>query len=327
MSLFVMADLHLSSNGAKSMEVFGSRWIDYMEKIRKGWNAVVTEEDTVIIPGDVSWGLRAEDAVEDFLFLESLPGKKLIGKGNHDFWWSTRSKLMALWAKHGIESIDLLYNNAHRFDDCIVCGTRGWFLEEEKQLTVGEVDFTKIQNREAQRLKLSLDAARALRSRNVSCSIVFITSYPNFVLESFEVQPYRFLLKPAKTEQIHELMTGFVAQHRLLAPLMIQQDGCQITIESKNILYLEASGKNCIIRTADDTYTSSKTLAQVHALLPQHCFYRTHKSYVVNLYSIRSFDKESVTLINGEVARIGRATQADFRRDSAQFVKDFYVKV
>jgi DNA-binding LytR/AlgR family response regulator len=172
-----------------------------------------------------------------------------------------------------------------------------------------------------------MDTARVLRSRNLTCSIVFITSYPKFVLESFEVQPYRFLLKPVQPQQIYELMTAFVAQHRLLAPLIIQQDGCQITIESKNILYLEASGKNCIIRTLEDTYISSKTLAQVHSLLPQHCFYRTHKSYVVNLYSIRSFDKENVTLINGEVARIGRANQADFRRDYAQFVKDYYVKV
>lgn len=172
-----------------------------------------------------------------------------------------------------------------------------------------------------------MDTARVLRSRNLTCSIVFITSYPNFVLESFEVQPYRFLVKPAKPEQIQELLTAFVAQHRLLAPLIIQQDGCQFTIESKNILYLEASGKNCIIRTLDETYTSSKTLAQVHSLLPQHCFYRTHKSYVVNLYSIRSFDKENVTLINGEVARLGRANLADFRRDYAQFVKDYYVKV
>lgn len=172
-----------------------------------------------------------------------------------------------------------------------------------------------------------MDTARTLRSRNVTCSIVFITSYPKFVLESFEVQPYRFLLKPAQTEQIHELMNGFVAQHRMLAPIVIQQDGCQITIESKDILYLEGCGKNCIIRTMDETYTSSKTMAQVHELLPQHCFYRTHKSYVVNLYSVRSFDKESVTLINGEVARIGRANAADFRRDYAQFVKDYYVKV
>lgn len=172
-----------------------------------------------------------------------------------------------------------------------------------------------------------MDTARALRSRNITCSIVFITSYPKFVLESFEVQPYRFLVKPAQEQQIHDLMNGFVAQHKMLAPILIQQDGCQITIESKDILYLEGCGKNCIIRTMDETYTSSKTLSQVHELLPQHCFYRTHKSYVVNLYSVRSFDKESVTLINGEVARIGRANVADFRRDYAQFVKDYYIKV
>ena len=172
-----------------------------------------------------------------------------------------------------------------------------------------------------------MDTARALRSRNITCSIVFITSYPKFVLESFEVQPYRFLVKPAQEQQIHDLMNGFVAQHKMLAPILIQQDGCQITIESKDILYLEGCGKNCIIRTMDETYTSSKTLSQVHERLPQHCFYRTHKSYVVNLYSVRSVDKESVTLINGEVARIGRANVADFRRDYAQFVKDYYIKV
>lgn len=172
-----------------------------------------------------------------------------------------------------------------------------------------------------------MDTARALRGRNLACSIVFVTSYPQFMLESFEVQPYRFLLKPAQAEQVGELLTAFVSKQRQLAPIVIQQDGVQIAIEAKTILYLEASGKNCVIRTVDETYVSSKTLAQVHELLPQHCFYRTHKSYVVNLYSIRSFDKDSVTLINGEVARIGRANVADFRRDYAQFVKEFYVKV
>lgn len=172
-----------------------------------------------------------------------------------------------------------------------------------------------------------MDAARTLRSRNMSCSIVFITSYPQFVLESFEVQPYRFLLKPAQQDQIHGLLNTFWEQQRKLSPIMVVQDGCQIAIEAKDILYLEGSGKNCIIRTAEQTYTCSKTLAQAHALLPQHCFYRTHKSFVVNLYSIRSFDKENVTLINGEAARIGRNNLTEFRRIYAQFVKDYYIKV
>ena len=112
MSLYVMADLHLSSDGSKSMAVFGSRWIDYMEKIRKNWCAVINEEDTVIIPGDISWALKLEDTLEDFRFLDSLPGKKLIGKGNHDFWWSTVSKMTAFLEQNGLSSIRFLYNNA-----------------------------------------------------------------------------------------------------------------------------------------------------------------------------------------------------------------------
>ena len=103
MSLFVMADLHLSSDGTKSMEIFGPRWKDYIQKIEKNWRAVVSPEDTVIVPGDISWSLKLEDTLEDFRFLESLPGTKLIGKGNHDFWWSTASKMAAYFAENHID--------------------------------------------------------------------------------------------------------------------------------------------------------------------------------------------------------------------------------
>ena len=97
MSLFVIADLHLSSDGSKSMEVFGPKWTDYQKKIEKNWRAVVTDEDTVIVPGDISWALKLQDSESDFRFLESLPGQKLIGKGNHDFWWSTQAKMNAFF--------------------------------------------------------------------------------------------------------------------------------------------------------------------------------------------------------------------------------------
>lgn len=172
-----------------------------------------------------------------------------------------------------------------------------------------------------------MDAARVLRERNLMCSIVFVTSYPQFVLESFEVQPYRFLLKPVQAEQITELMNAFLARQKQLTPLVVIRDGVQRVIDARDILYLEGSGKYCIIRTADNTYTSSKTLSQVQSLLPQHCFFRTHKSFVVNLYCIRSFEKEKVTLINEEVAKIGRSKLPEFRRVYAQFVKDYYIKV
>jgi len=172
-----------------------------------------------------------------------------------------------------------------------------------------------------------MDAARALRERNLSCSIVFVTSYPQFVLESFEVQPFRFLMKPVQPEQVVALMNAFLARQKQLSPIVVVNDSTQTVIEAQDILYLEGSGKNCVIRTADHTYTSSKTLAQVHELLPQHCFYRTHKSYVVNLYAVRSFDADTVTLLNGEFAKIGRGKAGAFRQAYAQFVKDYYVKV
>ena len=180
MSLFVIADLHLSSDGSKSMEKFGSRWTDYMNKLKRHWSAVVKEDDTVIVPGDISWRLKLEDASEDLLFLDSLPGTKLIGKGNHDFWWSTASKMKAFWAENGIESLHMLYNNAYALENCIVCGTRGWFVEESQQNTVGSVDYLRIVNREVIRLRMSLDEAHALQKlpENAGKPILVFLHFP-----------------------------------------------------------------------------------------------------------------------------------------------------
>lgn len=163
MSLYVMADLHLSSDRSKSMEVFGARWADYTEKIRKNWCAVVEDGDTVIVPGDISWGLKLEETADDFRFLEALPGEKIIGKGNHDFWWSTQKKTEEFWARIGVRSVRLLSNNAFLRDGVVIAGTRGWFLDEDQQRTVGDVDYRKIVNREVMRLRMSLDAAVKLQ--------------------------------------------------------------------------------------------------------------------------------------------------------------------
>ena len=178
MSLFVIADLHLSSDGSKSMEVFGPRWTDYMNKLRKNWTAVVTPEDTVIVPGDISWGLKLEDAIDDLKFLDSLPGKKLIGKGNHDFWWSTAAKMKAMMEEQEIQTIQMLYNNAYKCEDCIVCGTRGWFVEENQQHTVGNTDYNRIVNREVIRLRLSLDEAVRLQAENQTNPIIVFLHFP-----------------------------------------------------------------------------------------------------------------------------------------------------
>lgn len=172
-----------------------------------------------------------------------------------------------------------------------------------------------------------MEVARKMRSRNITCSIVFVTSYPHFVYEAFEVQPYRFFEKPVAREQIDALLTVFIRQQKLLAPIIVINDSEQKIIKAKDILYIEGDGKYCIVRTAKDTYNSSKTLAQVHALLPQHCFYRSHKSYVINLYSISSFDNGTATLTNGEIARIGRSKIGEFKRIYKQFLKDYYFKI
>ncbi len=163
MSLFVIADLHLSADGKKSMEKFGSRWTDYINKLRRNWTALIKDTDTVVIPGDISWSLKLEDALEDLRFLDHLPGQKLIGKGNHDFWWSTTSKMTTFFHTNQLNSIRILHNNAYLIDHRIVCGTRGWFAEEAQQHTVGSVDYFRIVNREVIRLRMSLDAAVALR--------------------------------------------------------------------------------------------------------------------------------------------------------------------
>ena len=166
MAIFVLSDLHLSTDAStnKSMEVFGARWQDYISKIEKNWNAVVGENDTVIIPGDISWATRLEEAESDLRFLDSLKGKKLIGKGNHDFWWTTASKMKAFFEEKKINSISILYNNAYIVEDRVICGTRGWFPDEGRQVTVGDVDHAKILNRELTRLRLSLDSAVALKN-------------------------------------------------------------------------------------------------------------------------------------------------------------------
>ena len=180
MSLFVLSDTHLAlHDSGKSMEVFGSRWQNYISRIESNWRRLVREDDTVIIAGDVSWAMTLEETVKDFAFLESLPGRKLLGKGNHDFWWTTASKMNRHFQEHGFTSLNILYNNAYVVESCIVCGTRGWFIDPSLQKTVGTVDYTKIVNRELIRLRMSLDAARALQQKeNTDKEIIPFLHFP-----------------------------------------------------------------------------------------------------------------------------------------------------
>ena len=175
MAVFVIADLHLDTKtNQKSMEIFGNRWLGYVDKIQKNWNRVVGADDTVIIPGDISWALSLEDATEDLKFIDSLNGKKIIMKGNHDFWWSTVSKLEKFFAEHKINSIKILNNNALEVEEYIIAGSRGWFTDKSIQESTDlDVDYDKIINRETIRLKMSLDSAKKIKENTDKEILVF----------------------------------------------------------------------------------------------------------------------------------------------------------
>lgn len=160
MSLFVISDTHLSESVSKPMTVFGARWNNWTERLSENWKKTVTENDTVVIPGDISWGMSIDEAREDLLLLDSLPGKKIIGKGNHDYWWGTLSKNTEFFDKHGIKSIKMLYNNAYLVEDAVIAGSRGWYSDEKS--APANADYQKIVLREAGRLRLSLSAGEKL---------------------------------------------------------------------------------------------------------------------------------------------------------------------
>ena len=162
MALWVMADTHLSLGVDKPMDVFGSRWTDHAAKIKKNWEALVSENDTVVIPGDLSWGLNLKEALPDLLFLDALPGKKIFLKGNHDYYWDTVTKMTAFNAENKITTFTFLHNNAVRCEDFILCGARGWYTEGKKVITATDVDTDKIVAREVGRLRTSLNEGKRL---------------------------------------------------------------------------------------------------------------------------------------------------------------------
>ena len=194
MSLFVMADLHLDiRSNQKSMEVFGRSWQNYTDRIATQWKNVVADTDTVIIPGDVSWALTTADAIEDLQWIDALPGRKLIMKGNHDFWWSTVSKMERMFCEKCIKTIGFLNNNAIEVESYILAGSRGWFVDKSMQTAELNVDYEKIVNREVIRLKMSLDAAKRLREDTGKEILVFFHFPP--LWGDYACEPLLHLLK------------------------------------------------------------------------------------------------------------------------------------
>ena len=154
MALYAIGDLHLSLGSSKPMDIFGGVWDGYMEKLREGLS-VIREEDTTVLLGDLSWALDLQEAKADFSFINKIPGKKIILKGNHDYWWSTASKFYSFCQGNGFSNQWILHNNFYEYGDWAICGTRGWFFEEDKSGNQDE----KVFKRELMRLESSLKAA------------------------------------------------------------------------------------------------------------------------------------------------------------------------
>ena len=171
MALYAIGDLHLSLSVNKSMEVFGPAWKDYVSRIEESLS-ILTEDDVLILAGDTSWGMNLNEAEADFRFLDQFPGKKYLIKGNHDYWWVTAAKLHRFFEEKEIRTLDILHNNCVVYGDYAICGTRGWFYEEEQK-----PHNAKVLAREIGRLEASLQAAG---DRPILCFLHYPPMYQGY---------------------------------------------------------------------------------------------------------------------------------------------------
>ena len=174
MSIFAIADLHLSLGTDKPMHIFGQSWENHEERIREAWTAMVGEQDTVVVPGDISWGMTMEEALPDLAFLDALPGRKILSKGNHDYWWGTMGKVENFAAEHGLFTLSFMKNNAYLVEGQAICGSRGWLLPSDPEFKSADQN---VYMREAARLERSLSEGRALFADGEG-TIIAVLHYP-----------------------------------------------------------------------------------------------------------------------------------------------------
>lgn len=199
MSIWVIADLHLSFGVDKPMDIFGDNWENHAEKIKKDWLEKVKPEDTVILPGDFSWATYIEEAQKDFDYLNSLPGKKILLKGNHDYWWTTLTKMREFIKENNFENIDFLYNNSFLVEDKVIVGTRGWSFNETEE-------SKKMINRENERLKLSIK--NAIETYGNEKEIIAFIHYPPIISRNIENERYLEFYNTLKENGIKECYYG-----------------------------------------------------------------------------------------------------------------------
>lgn len=169
MALYIIGDLHLSFGTDKPMNIFGGNWENHTEKLKEDWLNKVNQEDTVILAGDFSWATYLKDTYNDFCYIKDLPGKKILLKGNHDYWWTTVTSMRNYLTDNGFKNIDFLYNNSYEIENKIIVGTRGWALNDTD-------NSEKMINREVSRLELSIKDAQEKYGKDKE--IICVIHYP-----------------------------------------------------------------------------------------------------------------------------------------------------
>ncbi len=181
MAIYAISDLHLSFGVNKPMNIFGEVWDNYEEIVKKNWIETVKENDTVIIPGDISWAMTLNESIKDFEYINNLPGKKIILRGNHDFYFSTRTKMLNFFESQGFKNFNIIHNTAIEVEDYIICGSRGWGKTENNNVEQDK----KIIAREEIRLKNSLEAGKKIQeeclARGENKDIIVALHFPPFI--------------------------------------------------------------------------------------------------------------------------------------------------
>lgn len=235
MKLFAIADLHLSFGVNKPMDIFGG-WSNHVSRIEENWQKKVSDEDLVVLPGDLSWGMNFEQAKADFAFVNRLNGRKIISKGNHDYWWTTKNKMDNFLLENGFDTIKILHNNHYAFGNVGICGTRGWINDNS------EPADAKVLAREAGRLEMSIQSALKYNLKPV----VFLHYPPVYgsdrnldileVLYKYDIKEvfYGHLHGNAKNYAVNGLSEGI--NYHLISSDFLQFDPMEITkiVQSDN---------------------------------------------------------------------------------------------
>ncbi len=206
MAVWTIADLHLAHTVNKPMNKFGRRWTGHTEKIESRWRALVNDGDTVVVPGDISGGMTLDEARDDLAFINCLPGKKLLARGNHDYWWASLAKMRALCEAEGFTTLEFMQNSAHPVENFLLAGSRGWYIEQRLQNTPMPTDYEKIVARECLRIGMSLDEADKLKTDHPDAQTLVFLHFPP-VFGDFICEP---IVETLKSRGIRDCYFGHI---------------------------------------------------------------------------------------------------------------------